>query len=103
LTPLKVIEAALNEDENNFYSEQIEVKFRQQILKGKENIRKYCILCHGENEFHYENQENLLVLPEFLKNKYFAKGKSPNNIEKTIRHSRHTSTLFYDVLGWESP
>jgi hypothetical protein len=36
----KVIEAAVNEDENNFFSEQFEVKFRQQIFKGKENIRK---------------------------------------------------------------
>jgi hypothetical protein len=25
--------------------------------------------------------ENLLVLPEFLKNKYFVKGKSPKNID----------------------
>jgi hypothetical protein len=24
--------------------------------------------------------ENLLVLPEFLKNKYFVKGKSPKNV-----------------------
>jgi hypothetical protein len=25
-------------------------------------------------------KENLLVLPEFLKNKYFVKGKSPKNV-----------------------
>jgi hypothetical protein len=36
----KVIEAAVNEDENNFFSEQFEVKFEQQIFKGKGNIRK---------------------------------------------------------------
>jgi hypothetical protein len=38
-------------------------------------------------------KENVLVLPEFLKSKYFVKGKSPKNIEFLRK-----STLFKENL-----
>jgi hypothetical protein len=43
-----------------------------------EKSPSYIILILEKTSF---SKENVLVLPEFLKNKYFVKGKSP----KTIR------------------